>query len=463
MAFFTLGISTQSRAQTSRLAIKKPTSGTGVTLDNESGGNTLFSIGGSEKMRLISTGGLSIGTTSSLENASLTLKDSNGGGWKHLALQGNSENWCMGVFGGGGFYIAKDGFSSAQTKFVLKGDNVGIGTTSPFTSLPNSGLHIDRGGHTSLILGNPVGGNYGGIIQTSDNRHRVFIGANYYDDGTSSWGSFSSGKGIAGISILADQGSSPAWGLSSIDFYLSNNDTNKIAMTIRDRGQGAKIGIGTTTPDKQLTINGTLGFHRNGVSPTNITVGYINYDNYLTIGTHSGVDGIQFKTGGTSNHTTKMWIANGGNVGIGTTTPNYKLEVAGTIKANNVPMTSDARFKKNIQTIDREAVAKLSQVRGTSYQFRTKEFKNKNFEEGKQLGLIAQELMKVYPELVSKGADGYYSVNYMGLIPVLVEAVKDLRKQNTQLKDNSQAIKAELDTLKSRMAALEKLLIKAKK
>lgn len=157
-----------------------------------------------------------------------------------------------------------------------------------------------------------------------------------------------------------------------------------------------------------------------------------------------------------------------GKLGIGTATPGKTLDVIGEIRGNKVfagavELTSDAHFKKDIQTLASSQVAKVDQVRGVSYRFRTAEFKKRNFSEKSQMGVVAQELIKVYPELVSKDSEGYYSVNYTGLIPVLVEAVKDLRKKNRLLKDDNQAIKVELGTLKARMAALEKLLIKAKK
>lgn len=311
MAFFALGISTQSQAQTSRLVIKKPTSGTGVILDNEVGGNTIFSIGGNERM-----------------------------------------------------YLTSDG-------------KLGIGTTNPLAK-----LHLGTEGFVNIRLGKYVHfGEVSGSLAT-----------------------------VVGNNVKA-----------STTAYNKMEFVNPM-----DGGQLIK-----------LQYNEGISFHTVGGA---VTAGqeYTGYE--------------------------RMRIDLNGNVGIGTTSPSQKLDVYGNIAVSGSTVhTSDARFKKNIQTIDNETVAKLSQVRGTSYQFRTKEFKNKNFSEGKQLGLIAQELMKVYPELVSKGADGYYSVNYTGLIPVLVEAVKDLRKKNADLKDNSQAIKAELDTLKSRMAALEKLLIKAKK
>lgn len=57
----------------------------------------------------------------------------------------------------------------------------------------------------------------------------------------------------------------------------------------------------------------------------------------------------------------------------------------------------------------------------------------------KPMGLIAQDLQKVYPELVDKDSSGYYSVDYIGLIPVMIEALKELDSiievQNTQIND----------------------------
>ena len=177
---------------------------------------------------------------------------------------------------------------------------------------------------------------------------------------------------------------------------------------------------------------------------------------------------IRFQTGSWHNNPgNSLILANNGNVGIGTTSPSFKLDINGSIRYYGAPtQSSDARFKKDIQTLTASKIEKLDQVRGTSYQFRTEDFKDKNFLKGTQMGVIAQELIKVYPELVSKDAEGYYSVNYTGLIPVLVEAVKDLRKKNEQLQakvGQVEEIKAQSKLLEARLEALEKLLIKAKK
>ncbi|MEO9872605.1 hypothetical protein [Ekhidna sp.] len=130
--------------------------------------------------------------------------------------------------------------------------NVGIGTTDPFEGTTNSGLQINSGNHSSLLLGNPVDGNYGGIVQTSDSRHRIFIGANLYDDESNSWKSFKAGKGSAGISIMADEDN---WG-TSISFYASESD-NDLENRLIIKGDGS-IGIGTITPTEKLEVNGNI-------------------------------------------------------------------------------------------------------------------------------------------------------------------------------------------------------------
>ena len=97
-------------------------------------------------------------------------------------------------------------FGKAQTNSFPANGNVGIGITTPLTGTGNNGIHIAKGDHSSILLGDPLGSGYGGIVQTSDTKHRVFIGANLYDDLNKGWSSFIAGKGGAGSSIVADKG-----------------------------------------------------------------------------------------------------------------------------------------------------------------------------------------------------------------------------------------------------------------
>jgi hypothetical protein len=121
-----------------------------------------------------------------------------------------------------------------------------------------------------------------------------------------------------------------------------------------------------------------------------------------------------------------MWEVDG-NVGIGTKNPQYKLDVAGTIRGNNVS-PSDQRLKQNIQPLE-NVLTKVEQLRGVNF-----EWKDKKRDAGTQIGMIAQEVEKVLPELVSTDSEGYKSLAYDKMTAVLVEAVKELKAQNDALK-----------------------------
>jgi hypothetical protein len=114
-------------------------------------------------------------------------------------------------------------------------------------------------------------------------------------------------------------------------------------------------------------------------------------------------------------------------VGIGTGTPAYTLDVNGTIRANNVS-PSDARWKKNIMPLT-QALEKIERLRGVRYDWRAEEFPKINFEPGPQIGLIAQEVKDILPEAVSQDREGFYSIAYSKLIPVLVEGMKEQQGQ----------------------------------
>jgi hypothetical protein len=116
-----------------------------------------------------------------------------------------------------------------------------------------------------------------------------------------------------------------------------------------------------------------------------------------------------------------------GNVGIGTTTPAYALDVQGQVASNGVALTSDAKFKKNVLSIS-APLEKILQLNGVSYEWKIDEFKEKNFPEGRHFGVIAQEAEKVLPETVVTDAKGDKSVAYTEIIPVLIEAIKEQQK-----------------------------------
>jgi hypothetical protein len=124
-----------------------------------------------------------------------------------------------------------------------------------------------------------------------------------------------------------------------------------------------------------------------------------------------------------------------GNVGIGTSTPQYKLDVAGTIRGNNVSL-SDQRHKQDIHTLEK-ALTKLQELRGVRFKW-----KDKAQGTDTQIGLIAQEVEKVVPELVSTDSEGYKSIAYGKLTAVLVEAIKALQQQNKKMAQQIEALKA---------------------
>ena len=151
---------------------------------------------------------------------------------------------------------------------------------------------------------------------------------------------------------------------------------------------------------------------------------------------------------------------NGGNVGIGTASPSAKLEVNGRLKTMGINELSDRRYKKNIEVLT-QALDKVEKLRGVSYDWKTEEFPNKNFDKKHQIGLIAQELELVFPELVNTDVEGYKSVDYSKLVAVLIEAIKEQQNEITDLQESitkntfeMNHIKASFEVLNSKIEAL---------
>jgi len=113
-----------------------------------------------------------------------------------------------------------------------------------------------------------------------------------------------------------------------------------------------------------------------------------------------------------------------GRVGVGTTVPSTTLQVSGTITCTDINSTSDIKLKENIHQI-KDPLDKVMQINGVGFRWKdTKE---------DALGVIAQDIEEVIPELV-KSNDHTKTVNYNGLVGVLIEAVKEQQRQILELK-----------------------------
>jgi len=124
----------------------------------------------------------------------------------------------------------------------------------------------------------------------------------------------------------------------------------------------------------------------------------------------------------------------------------YGLFVNGNILANGITINSDERFKQNITMIE-SPLEKILQINGVQYEMRVDEFSQKHFMPGRQMGLLAQNVEKVVPEVVSE-IDGYKGVDYAKLIPLLIEGIKELQKQVAASNDEVKQSQKEVAELK---------------
>ena len=86
--------------------------------------------------------------------------------------------------------------------------------------------------------------------------------------------------------------------------------------------------------------------------------------------------------------------------------------------SGDLTINSDERLKDNIQPLG-STLNKLHQIEAKTYSLK------KDEEHTPKIGVLAQEVQAVFPELVTEGADGILSVNYQGLVPVLINAINE--------------------------------------
>jgi hypothetical protein len=187
---------------------------------------------------------------------------------------------------------------------------------------------------------------------------------------------------------------------------------------------------GTTT---LYSVGNSLGVGKSNPAYTLDVLGNINFTGALTS------NGVAFSGGGGgstqwSNWNCNVFIGTSSNVGIGMSNPGYTLQVGGTIYASgDITAFSDARFKTNIVQISNslDTVCKMN-----GYYYNRTDYEDvKQDKDKKHMGFLAQEVMEVVPEIVEHDVvNDHYSVKYGNTVALLVEAIKEMRKEITDLK-----------------------------
>jgi hypothetical protein len=279
-------------------------------------------------------------------------------------------------------------------------DNVGIGLTNPVAK-----LDVYRPALTTLV--NPIG------LQVYN-----------HDKSTSSSGS--------------------VWGSKTI---IDNANLNNIAAEFD--ASGAEVSVGVYAVVSTTNIGGQIYPASTGGSFITTSVG----------GTATGVvgdaNGDIISTGGEFN-ATGSGIDYGIQASASGGTTNYAGYFVGDIYCSGSYLPSDEKLKTNVADYT-NAMSRLKNIKTHTYSYQTDQYKEMNLPQGQQTGFLANEFSQSFPELTkntqfsyrdkTKVPLKYKAINYVGLIPYLVEAMQELDGKV-----------AENDTLRQQIVSLQQQL-----
>ena len=319
------------------------------------------------------------------------------------------------VSGGGG--IIGTGTTNYLTKWTTSltvgdsliydnGTNIGIGTSSPVAKVDITGSDVNR---VVLRVANTN-------VPNGDKEINMFVG------GTSAYG-ISSWQNSGVIESVA--------GLSS-NFVLSNYQVGSIIFTNSGRIERMRI-----LADGRVAIGSTTTIFSSAFQVYQNTAGGVMahfYDPSANSGfywsAYSTSILFEARTSSGATYRDMVFQVYGGNFGIrtGVTALSYTLQVNGTVAGvGGYVNWSDARLKKDVKPLE-NSLNNILNLNGISYNWDRSVDSTLNLDDNNHIGLLAQDVERILPQVVSTAKDkfGTKAIAYSDLVPVLIEAIKEL-------------------------------------
>jgi len=472
-------------------------SNTNTGLINSSGALGLVA-NGTEILRISSAGNVGIGTTTPYSLLTLYKAGSTAANSPQLVFSASStvsglgdflNNWAIGtdIADGGKFKIASSSVIGTNDRFVIDGSgNVGIGTTSPFAKLSIHANAAETKLNLFAVASSTAAATTTHFVITNDGK--VGIGttaptAGYLLDINGSLRVnnviTTADVAIGNNSGIIFAGSSNYAQITGGNSFLTFKTAGSEKVRINSSGN---VGIGTTTPYSLLTLYKAGSTAANSpqlvFSASSTVSGLGDFLNNWAIGTDIA-DGGKFKIASSSVIGTndRFVIDGSGNIGIGTTSPQFKLSVESSSEGNmfqifdtdgncrqdpdaggiTTTCSSDIRLKTDIS----ETASLLDYFLGIPIKDYTVIASG-----DRMTGVIAQELLGAgYDDLAVMGEDGYYGVKEIRSWK-FVKAIQEMNLKIDKIVavssvaiDEQGLFSRSLDWLKDKVLAVKELIV----